>query len=246
MSRPTPESLPSVRQEIAARAARLIAEDGLDYASAKRKALRELVGNPRGLPDLVPDNEEIADEVRIYQQLFQADSQPERLAVLRRGALALLQLLADFQPWLIGAVCNGTAGEHSDIHLNLYPDSEKDVELFLLDQGIDFDTSGTDGEAGGAAGRGAIEVLSFLWSPAPRRVAAEAVHLHIYSPKALRQLPAERASATDVATWLSAPAGNPAGNPASNPAGATPDRADRANDPEATEVTRPVRSGFHS
>jgi hypothetical protein len=40
--------------EIAAAAARLIAEDGLDYASAKRKAAHEVLGE--GARQTLPDN----------------------------------------------------------------------------------------------------------------------------------------------------------------------------------------------
>jgi hypothetical protein len=188
MPRPTPEAQQLARQEIAARAARLIAEDGLDYASAKRKAVREVLGSSKVQGDLMPDNEEIAEEVRIYQQLFQADTQPARLAELRRTALALMRLLKPFQPYLTGAVLNGTAGTHSDIHLQLFTDSAKDVEIFLLNQGIDFDAQ----EA--AAERGRVEVLSFMWPTDRRgRIQPEGAHLNIHTHESARAGAAERA-----------------------------------------------------
>ena len=72
-----------VREEIAIAAARLIAEDGLDYSTAKRKAARQVVGETRIGGEWLPDNDQIEDEIREYQALFQSDSQP---AVLRACA----------------------------------------------------------------------------------------------------------------------------------------------------------------
>ena len=62
--------------EIAAGAARLVVEEGLEYAAAKRRAARAL-GVTRGE---LPGNEAVEDEVRRYLALFRADSQPAELA----------------------------------------------------------------------------------------------------------------------------------------------------------------------
>ena len=107
----------------------------------------------------LPDNELIETEVREYQALFQADSQPRVLALLRRIALVLMEGLEIFNPYLAGAVFNGTASEHSDIHLQVFCDSPKDVAIFLLNAGVDFDTT----ESAHFAGRDEVETLSFLW-----------------------------------------------------------------------------------
>ncbi|MGI4856901.1 MAG: UDP-N-acetylmuramate--alanine ligase, partial [Janthinobacterium lividum] len=48
-----------VRDEIATIAARMIAEDGLDFASAKRKAARQVIGDVRVAGEWLPDNEHI-------------------------------------------------------------------------------------------------------------------------------------------------------------------------------------------
>jgi hypothetical protein len=121
------------------RAGRLIAEEGLDYASAKRQAAREIVGAGRVSAEWLPANDEVEQEVRLYQGLFQADTQPARLRQLRSLAADLMRWLAAFRPHLIGAVVNGTASEHSAIHIELYTDSAKEVEIFLLNRGVDFD-----------------------------------------------------------------------------------------------------------
>lgn len=127
----------SVRTSIAAAAARLMAEDGIsDYYHAKKKAARQL-----GLPENVafPDNAEVEAELRAYRELYQGDIHPEMLAAMRQSALELMELLAMFNPWLTGSVLDGTAGEHSHIDILLFADSAKEVEIFLLNRGIDVD-----------------------------------------------------------------------------------------------------------
>lgn len=125
----------SSRANIASTAARLMAEDGItDYHQAKRKAARQL-----GFPEhtALPDNAEIEAELRAYRSLFQEDDHAELIQALRHTALELLDLLAQFQPYLTGSVLDGTAGEHSKIDILLFADSAKEVEIFLLNRAID-------------------------------------------------------------------------------------------------------------
>ena len=165
-----------LRAEIAASAARMIAEDGADYATAKRKASRQLLGNRRINGSVMPDNSQIEDEVRAYNDLFLGDTQPARLQKLRELAIEVMTELEAYSPYLTGAVLNGTAGEHSDIHIQLFTDSPKDVEIHLLNRNIDFEVS----ELPHFSGRGdPVERLSFLH----RR---EGVHLAIYDVDDLR------------------------------------------------------------
>ncbi|EKE17164.1 MAG: hypothetical protein ACD_10C00590G0001 [uncultured bacterium] len=112
-----------------------MAEDGItDYHQAKRKAARQL-----GLPEhtALPDNVEIETELRAYRSLFQEEGHAELIQALRHAALELLDLLAQFQPYLTGSVLDGTAGEHSKIDILLFADSAKEVEIFLLNHAID-------------------------------------------------------------------------------------------------------------
>ena len=128
--------LTGMRAAIASAAARLMAEDGItDYHLAKRKAARQL-----GLTEHVgfPDNAEVEAELRAYRSLYQGEEHEELLLALRHTALELLDLLADFRPYLTGSVLEGTAGEHSAIDILLFADSAKEVEIFLLNRGIDF------------------------------------------------------------------------------------------------------------
>ena len=123
-----------VRASIASAAARLMAEDGItDYHLAKKKAARQL-----GLPvhTAFPDNAEVEAELRAYRALYQGEDHEEMLYAMRQTALELLELLAPFNPYLTGSVLDGTAGEHSNIDVLVFADSAKEVEIFLLNRGI--------------------------------------------------------------------------------------------------------------
>ena len=123
------------RGSIASAAARLMAEDGItDYHHAKKKAARQL-----GLPEnsALPDNAEVEAELRAYRSLYQGEDHEELIAALRHTALDLLDLLAAFNPYLTGSVLDGTAGEHSRIDIQIFADSAKEVEIFLLNRGVD-------------------------------------------------------------------------------------------------------------
>jgi hypothetical protein len=159
-----------LRAEIAAAAARMIAEDGADYSTAKRKATKQILGNHKARGDVLPDNAQIEDEVRRYNELFFGDTQPVRLLHLRKLALKLMRELEQFRPYLTGAVLNGTAGQHSDIHLQLFADSAKDVEIYLLNKNVAFEVS----EMPHFSNRSdAVEMLSFIWQQ-------EGVHLALF------------------------------------------------------------------
>ncbi|HEX7634144.1 MAG TPA: hypothetical protein VF427_02540 [Noviherbaspirillum sp.] len=169
-------NIETLRAEIAAAAARMIAEDGADYGTAKRKAASQILGNTKVRGDIMPDNAQIEEEVRRYNELFFADSQPARLLHLRKLALRIMEDLAQFSPYLTGAVLNGTAGEHSDIHLQLFAESAKEVEIFLINKNIDFDAS----ETAHFKGRDEpVETVSFMWQN-------EGIHLALYEADDLR------------------------------------------------------------
>jgi len=71
---------------VAAAAARAIAQDGCDYATAKRRAVREVLGEAGASRGAVPDNALVESELRRYQSLYQGDEQRERLIELIRQA----------------------------------------------------------------------------------------------------------------------------------------------------------------
>ncbi len=128
-----------IRQMIAQTAARMMAEEGIfDYGYAKKKAGRQL-----GVTDgsMLPSNAEIEEEVRLYHEIFNADEQPQNLLDLRKAALATMHLFERFNPHLTGAVLDGTAGKFAQTDIHLFADSAKEVELFLLNQQIPFQSS---------------------------------------------------------------------------------------------------------
>lgn len=165
-----------IRSEIASVAARMIVEEGVSYGVAKKRAVKQLLGNGRVNGNILPDNAQIEDEVRIYNELFYGDTQPERLRLLRQLALEVMLELAEFEPHLIGAVLNGTAHGHSEIRLQLFVDNHKDVAIYLLNRGVNFDVSETQHFK---RHQELVETLSFIWKN-------EGVHLMLYPSNDLR------------------------------------------------------------
>ncbi|MFT4102640.1 MAG: hypothetical protein QM674_16720 [Burkholderiaceae bacterium] len=127
-----------VRKELAASAARWIADGGLDYGAAKQRAVRELFGDARAPRAVLPDNEQIDEALREHLALFD-DGHAERVERMRRVTLALMDELADFSPLATGAVWKGLATEHAPIHLQLFPDNAKDVPIHLINRRVDYD-----------------------------------------------------------------------------------------------------------
>ena len=96
MTRPAVPHRSNLRREIAALAARMIAEDGItDYGFAKRKAARQL-GAVNA--DELPNNAEIEAEVRTYLAVFQDDEHLERQQAMRIAAAEIMRELEAFRP----------------------------------------------------------------------------------------------------------------------------------------------------
>ena len=127
----------NLRRHIAYLAARLMAEDGVaDYATAKSKAARQA-----GLADshLLPDNAEVEAALREYQGLYQKDDQPAHLRHLREIAVKVMRDFEAFRPALVGSVLTGTAGQFSDVNLQLFTDDPKALTMFLLNRRYRFE-----------------------------------------------------------------------------------------------------------
>jgi len=159
----------STSTRIAAEAARLIVESGLEYGPAKQKALRAL-GLRRGE---MPSNEQVEDEVREHIALFCAETQPTELAALRAVALDWMERLAEFRPHLTGAAWRGTATRQSAVHIDLYCDDAKQAEIALLNLGVDHDIDTLDGGS-----ERAVDVLTVA-SPCPALGEPVTVHLFV-------------------------------------------------------------------
>lgn len=154
-----------LRREIAAAAARLIADDGADYGSAKQKAAREVLGDGRAPRNVLPDNDEIDAALREHLALFD-DEHDERLARMRAVALQLLERLEAFRPLVTGAVWKGIATAHAPIHVQVFHDNPKDVQFFLIDQRVDFDALTIPHFHGSRRGD-EVEAYAFLFSGEP-------------------------------------------------------------------------------
>lgn len=161
----------NVKSEIAATAARMVVEEGLEYGPAKRRAVRQL-----GLPAraALPDNDQVEESVREYIELFCADTQPPELEALRRLALTWMERLAGFRPYLGGAVWHGTATRLSDIYLQLFCDDPKSAEIALIEHQVDYEARTVTGFTGES-----VEALS-LSSMSPELGEPIGVHLLIY------------------------------------------------------------------
>ena len=166
----------SATEEIAAAAACLVVEEGMEYGAAKRKAAQALKNSFAARAEL-PSNEEVEDAVREHIELFCADTQPAELQALREAAVLWMQRLAEFRPHLSGAVWRGTATRLSSVHLDLYCDDTKAAEIALINAGVDYD-SGSLPRPGGGAGRG-NEPLHVLSVSSPSAALGEPVTLHL-------------------------------------------------------------------
>jgi hypothetical protein len=155
-----------MRARIAAAAARIMAEDGVDdFALAKRKAARQL-GAPE--TEALPRNDEIEEELRAYRALYQPEEHSRRIGELRRIALDAMQALERFSPYLTGPVLKGTAGPYAEIELQLFPESAKEVELFLLERRMAYTTH--EGRRFSGDRAHAMSVLSLTWQEAPLKL----------------------------------------------------------------------------
>lgn len=153
-----------LRREIAALAARMMAEDGIgDFGFAKRKAAKRLGATDA---DALPNNAEIETELRAWQALYQDEEQPERLFEMRSAAVEVMRLLADFHPYLTGGALDGTAGRYSELEIELFPESTKDVEIFFLNQDFPYEHR----EPRRPAPHTPEAVLSFDWKDVPVKV----------------------------------------------------------------------------
>jgi len=127
-----------IRFQVAHKAAQMMAEEGIsDYAFAKRKAAK-FFGLIDG--DALPSNDEINDAIKEHQAIFFDEEHEERLKLLRLEALSLMKKLSIFNPHITGGVLDGTAGRYPTLHIQLYADSMKEVEFFLLNHNITYET----------------------------------------------------------------------------------------------------------
>ena len=175
------------RREVATLAARMMAEDGIDdFGFANRKAARQL-GISEGASQSLPTNAEIETELRRWQTLYQDKELPARLTGMRQAAVGLMRLLNEFRPYLTGSALEGTAGRYAEIDIDLFPESAKEVEIFLLDAAFAFEHR----EVRKIPHDAPEAVLSLEWKEFP-------VRLSIYAAQAERSRRQPRARLAQV------------------------------------------------
>jgi len=157
-------------RRIAAAAAVLVADEGMEYAEAKRKAARDLQRRGAGRAQL-PGDEAVEDAVREHLAVFHADTQAGELRALRELALRWMERLAPLRPHLGGAAWRGTATRHSALRIDLYCDDPKMAEIELLNLGRDFDVGSLD--------RPGAEPLPVWTTSEPCRALGEPVTVHL-------------------------------------------------------------------
>ena len=149
----------SLKNEISAVAARIVVEEGLDFGSAKRRAVKQMGLTARSA---VPSNEELERAVEDYIAVFCAETQATELHALRLIALEWMDRLAPFRPHVAGAVWHGSATRNSDIFLQLFCGDAKEAELGLIDRGVRYEVRSVPGFQGER-----VDALSVhVWSPA--------------------------------------------------------------------------------
>lgn len=170
-------SLHTLKTEIAATAAAMVVEEGLEYGPAKRRAVKQMALPAR---TSLPDNDEVEDAVREYISVFCADTQPAELAALRELALVWMERMTAFRPYLGGAVWHGTATRLSDIYIQLFCDDPKSAEIALIEHNVAYEPRTVTGFTGSR-----VEALS-LHSVCKPLNETVGVHLLVYDHNDLR------------------------------------------------------------
>ena len=164
-----------LRTELAAAAARLIAEEGCDYAPGKTACGARVAGRRADTRGACRTMQRSNANCGAICNSSPRTTHPALLAELRHSAADVMsRSLSTLIAHLVGPCCRN-GHRHSDIELHLFTDSAKDVEVFLMNAGIEFDVEAV----GRRSDPGAFEWLVFHGAPraqvagaADRRAAA--------------------------------------------------------------------------
>lgn len=124
------------RQHLATEAARIMAEEGVnDFLFAKRKACKRL-NLPETTP--LPTNHEIQNALTDYLQLFHKQTLKNDLSRLRLQAITAMQMLAAFEPRLIGSIVDDIVTPYSELQIHVTAESSEDVGWQLAEHDIPY------------------------------------------------------------------------------------------------------------
>src|SRR3990167_7324300 len=118
-----------LRRQIAAHAARIMAEEGVrDFHAAKRKAAARL-----GLPETkhLPGNDEVDAALQEHLRLFHGGRLNQSVRRLRELAAEAMRFLSKFDPRLVGPVLSGTVTRSEEHTSELQSQSNLVCRLLL-------------------------------------------------------------------------------------------------------------------
>lgn len=101
-----------------------------EYMQAKHKAAAALRTR------ILPSNKEIAEELDRLADEAEGETRKQRLIQLRKDALAIMVLLGENHPRLVGSVWRGTANKNSDIDVEAFNNEPQTVLDKLKNVGI--------------------------------------------------------------------------------------------------------------
>lgn len=120
-----------LRTRVAREAAVLLyTQQEMEYMQAKRKAAATLRTR------IVPSNKEIAQELDRLGDETEGETRKQRLIQMRKDALAIMVLLGDHHPRLIGSVWRGTVNKNSDIDVETFSTEPQTALQRLKEAGI--------------------------------------------------------------------------------------------------------------
>lgn len=127
------------RLAIAEEAARIMADHGLrDFQMAKDKAVHRLGVSRRNTA--LPTNTEIEDALVRRLELFRGPDISARRKELWRMARVIMELLAPFEPRLVGALLRGAVTDRTPVELHLFSDAPDAVGVALSENNIAYRT----------------------------------------------------------------------------------------------------------
>jgi hypothetical protein len=168
-----------LRARICQECARIMAEEGVrDFQLVKRKASARLnVKSNRYLPS----NVEIDDSLHDYLRLFHAEALGRNLHRCLSLAREVMRNLDAFKPRAVGPLLRGTVTDHSPLELHVFADTPEELNWFLADAGIPFETADKRLRFGGDRYRD-LPVVRFT-------VDDTKVEIVVFSREAIREAP---------------------------------------------------------
>ena len=155
-------SIDQQAQAIAASAAQLIVEEGMEWGPAKRQALEDLDLSAR---TPLPDDAFLEAAVREHIAIFCPDTQVQALHTLLTCAAHWMGRMTQHNPYLTGAVWQGLATDKSDVYIQLFSPDSKMAQIDLINMGLRLDTT----EIAGMNGREVVtlshvvQLTGFAW-----------------------------------------------------------------------------------